>query len=331
MKNYFILVLLCGLSVILLPIVLITPNTTEKTTTQTDKTSQTQVIENDEKKAETIPQTTENSETITVFLSKEDKKIEISSFEYVCGSVAAEMPLAYEEEALKAQAVACYTNALRLKKSKDSKNSYISDDTAVHQGYINKKQRKEKWGEDFELYEQKLQNAVKEVFGKAIYYENELCVASFCAISNGKTENAENLWDFEIPYLKTADSSGDKLSPKYASTVTYTKDEFISLCKKAGVTVTNLNQIKIIDKSEIGTVLKVKINNKTYTGEKTREIFSLRSPTFTIKADKNTITFNVKGYGHGIGLSQNGANCLAQQGYTYDEILKHYYTGVKIK
>ncbi len=328
MKKYFLLIFLCAISIIIIPVGLteknsnrsfsgeINNNTTNSTTKSPTKTA----IENEKKE-----------ETISVFLSEKNKTVNVNSFEYICGSVAAEMPLAYEKEAIKAQAVACYTNALRLKKSKEAENGDISDDTAVHQGYISEAQRREKWGEDFRIYEEKLKNAVTEIYGKALYYKGNLCVASFSAISNGKTENAENLWGFKIPYLISVDSSGDKVSPKYASSVSYTEKEFISICKKAEISVTSVKDIKITEKSETGMVLKVKIGKKELTGQKARDIFKLRSPTFTIKTDKNSITFAVKGYGHGVGLSQNGANYLAQQGYTYEEILKHYYTDVTIK
>ncbi len=277
-----------------------------------------------------------NEETIAVFRTVSNKTINLTMHEYVCGSVAAEMPLAYEEEALKAQAIACYTNALRLKSTSDNKsNGDISDNTAIHQGYIDENERKKKWGKDFEKYEEKLQDAVNSVENTAIYYNDELCVAAFCAISNGKTEDAKYLWGTEVPYLKSVESEGDKLSPGYASTLSYSKSEFTKLIKNEKNKTDNINTLKNIikttKKSPSGTVLKCEINGNEYTGEEVRKLFSLRSPTFTVKSTDSAITFSVSGYGHGIGLSQYGANYLAQQGYSYEEILKHYYTGVEIK
>ncbi len=246
------------------------------------------------------------------------------------------MPLAYEEEAIKAQAVACYTNALRLKNANQNSNEGdISDDTTVHQGYIDKTERKEKWGKDFNKYEEKLQKAVTDVENMAIYYNDKLCVAAFSAISNGKTEDAENLWGTEVPYLKSVKSDGDKLSPGYASVVSLDKDDFIKILEKEKIKTDNIkslkNIIKIEEKSPCGTVLKCEINGKSYTGEEVRKIFSLRSPTFTVKSTDSSVTFSVTGYGHGIGLSQYGSNYLAQQGYSYKEILEHYYTDIEIK
>ncbi len=328
MKKYFLLILLCAVSIITIPVGLIekdTVNFSEEKNNNKPTAAKTTAV------AEATTKNEKKEETIAVFLSDKNTTVNVSGFEYICGSVAAEMPLAYEEEAIKAQAIACYTNALRLKKNNEAEKGDISDDTAVHQGYISKTERKEKWGEDFPFYEEKLQNAVKKIYGKALYYEDNLCVASFSAISNGKTENAENLWGFKIPYLISVDSSGDKLSPKYPSSVTYTEKEFISLCKKSEISADSVKDIKVTKRSETGMVLKINIGNKELTGQEAREIFKLRSPTFSVKTDKNTVTFTVKGYGHGVGLSQNGANYLAQQGYTYEEILKHYYTDVTIK
>ncbi len=324
MKNYLILILLCGISILLIPLAMVTRNTVPVSTTTTY--SQTQA----DKQATTQP-----PETISVFRTLTNTAEEITLFEYVCGSVAAEMPLAYNEEAIKAQAVTCYTNALRQKLTGNGEKGDISDDTTVHQGYIDKAERQRKWGTDFEKYEKKLQDAVKAVEGEALYYEGKLCVAAFCAISNGNTENAENLWGTKVPYLVSVKSEGDPLSPTYASTVSFSKDEFLKIAEKLGVEAKNLedlaNVIKNTKTSQSGTVLTSEICGEKFTGEQIRKAFSLRSPTFTIKTTKNAVTFSVSGYGHGIGMSQYGANYYAEKGWDYKKILKHYYSGVEIK
>ncbi len=282
--------------------------------------------------------TTEKSnpgETISVFRTSVNKAQSITMFEYVCGSVAAEMPLAYHEEALKAQAVACYTNALRLKTDSTYENGDISDDSRIHQGYIDEAQRREKWGADFNKYESKLKAAVKAVESKALYYDNELCVAAFYAISCGKTENAKNIWGTDVPYLVSVDSSGDKYSPNYASTVVFDKTDFVEnaqeICPEIKNIKTTENVITVTKKSPSGTVLQATLNGKTFTGEEIRKAFSLRSPVFTVKATADTVTFNVSGYGHGVGLSQYGSDYLARQGMNYKEILSHYYSGAELK
>lgn len=322
MKKFSIIVILAALSMTLIPFSAF--KTTKQTLVQDTQTT-IQVATSEQK-----PQ-----QSITVFRSLKNTSQEIDMFEYVCGSVAAEMPLAYDEEALKAQAVACYTNAVRMKKAgKDSVN-HITDDSTIDQGYIDIEQRREKWGKDFEKYENKLKNAVKEVENQALFYNDELCIAAFYAISGGKTEDAKNIWGSEVAYLKSVPSEGDKLSPQYASSVAFSKENFFKAAKKAKLvskepsTLENIIEIK--EKTPSGTVLSATINGKNYTGEQIRKAFSLRSPVFTIKTTADTITFSVCGYGHGVGMSQYGADYLAKQGNSYQEILKHYYTGVEIK
>ncbi len=326
MKKYLILIILAAISCISVPLALIKESPADVNTKPTDETT----TEN------TTQAVTETGETIAVFRTVGNETVDMTMFEYVCGSVAAEMPLAYHEEAIKAQAVACYTNALRLKNSQsDAQKGDISDDSKVHQGYIDEAQRREKWGEDFEKYEQKLKEAVKAVENEALYYNGELCVAAFYAISCGKTEDAENIWGTEVPYLKSVKSEGDKLSPQYASTVSFNREDFIKYAKNLDLTESDISDIKtavkITEKSDSGTVLSATVCDKNFTGEEVRKAFSLRSPVFTVKTTADTVTFSVSGYGHGVGLSQYGSDYMARQGSTYKEILEHYYTDIEIK
>ena len=321
MKKFLSLIILSAIVIIILPLALLKENLTPPESIFTPQTS--------------TSQSAEKNNTLTVFRSVNQENVEIDFFEYVCGSVAAEMPLSYHEEALKAQAVACYTNALRLKNISESNATYdISDDSSIHQGYLSKEQRKEKWGEDFDKYESKLESIVKSVENLAIYYNDQLCIAAFHAISCGKTENAENIWGEKVPYLVSVKSAGDNLSPQYSSVVVFEKDEFIEIAKSLtkNKNIKNLkNVIEIKEKTKTGTVQKIVLNKKDFTGEEMRKAFSFRSPVFTIKATEKTVTFNVTGYGHGIGMSQYGADFMARQGSSYEEILKHYYKGVEIK
>ena len=332
MKNYVVSIIFIFISLIITPLFIIRGSTTDSNAF--DNTNQTTAIETTSKSSDT----TTNDDSITVFLSNQNKNITMSEFEYVCGSVAAEMPLAYHEEALKAQAVACYTNCLRLKNSnnkEESNGADISDDISVHQGYITEDERKEKWGDDFNKYESKLRSIVTDVLGEYITYDEKICVAAFSAICTGTTETAENVWGSKTPYLVSVKSEGDKLSPTYSSTVTFSKSQFISIMKDLGVSIDSKADLtEIIGKSKAtkaGTVLTIKINSKEVTGSNMRQAFSLRSPAFKITATENEVTFNVSGYGHGVGMSQYGADYMARQGSTYDEILKHYYKGVEIK
>lgn len=320
MKNFFRLVMFCAVTIAFLPFAILNKEINmQGISVQTPATTSA------------TPQ--ENIDTVSVFRSNAKETVEIKFFEYVCGSVAAEMPLSYHEEALKAQAVACYTNALRLKK--ESEESYhISDDSSVHQGYLTQEQRQEKWGGDYEKYEAKLESIVKSVENQAIYYDDALCVAAFHAICSGKTESAENIWGQKVPYLISVKSNGDNLSPQYSTELVFDKEDFLKYSEKIGITenVSSLkNIIKITKTSKAGTVLKATIKNKEFTGEEIRKAFGLRSSAFTVKTTKTALTFNVTGYGHGVGMSQYGADFMARQGSSYEEILKHYYKGVEIK
>ena len=331
MKNYIISIIFIFISLIITPVLIFRGDTANSKTFE--KANNTTTIGTT---LDSSPNTEAND--ITVFLSKQNKNITMSEFEYVCGSVAAEMPLAYHEEALKAQAVACYTNCLRLKENSNKEKingADISNDITVHQGYITEVERKEKWGDDFNKYESKLRNIVTEIQGEYLTYNDKICVAAFSAICTGTTETAENVWGSKTPYLVSVKSEGDKLSPTYSSTVTFSKSQFISIMKDLGVSIDSKTDLrKIIGKpktTKAGTVLNIKINSKEVSGSDIRTAFSLRSPAFKITATEKEVSFNVSGYGHGVGMSQYGADFMARQGSTYDEILKHYYKGVKIE
>ena len=334
MKNYLISIVFIFISLIITPVALLSGGVVSQNNTiiAVEQTTSDKV-ENTKKTDSDTPE-----DSITVFLSDTKENLAVSEFEYVCGSVAAEMPLMYHEEALKAQAIACYTNSLRLKNSKNKSEingADISDNPATHQGYLTREERKEKWGEDYQKYESKLETIVKAVEGEFLTYDNEYCLCAFSAICTGTTESAENLWGEKIPYLVSVKSSGDTLSPQYSSTNTFTKSQFISIMKDLDISINSkANLEEIIGKtktSKAGTVLKIEINKKSLTGEQIRNAFSLRSSAFKITATENEVTFKVSGYGHGVGMSQYGADFMARQGSTYEEILKHYYKGVEIQ
>ena len=335
MKNYLISIVFIFISLIITPVALLSGGVASQTGTiiSAEQTTSDKV-ENAQKSDGDTPE--EN--VITVFLSDTKKNLTVSEFEYVCGSVAAEMPLMYHEEALKAQAIACYTNSLRLKNSKNKSainGADISDNPATHQGYLTREERKEKWGDDYQKYESKLETIVKAVESEYLTYNGEYCLCAFSAICTGTTESAENVWSEKIPYLVSVKSSGDTLSPQYSSTNTFTKSQFISIMKDLDVSINSKTNLEdVIGKSKTskaGTVLKIEINKKSLTGEQIRNAFSLRSSAFKITATENEVTFKVSGYGHGVGMSQYGADFMARQGSTYEEILKHYYKGVEIQ
>ncbi|MCR4925350.1 MAG: stage II sporulation protein D [Clostridiales bacterium] len=280
----------------------------------------------------------DEASTVKVFLNQSSDVVEMSSLEYLVGCVAAEMPAVYNVEALKAQAVVSNTYLKKVQRgTKDEalKGADISDSSKTHQGYINKEERQKRWGDNFEKYEEKITNAVKEVKDYIITYNGELITAAYHAISAGQTEDAVNVWGKSVPYLKSVESEFDKLSPDFSAELSINKDDFknklkdkesIDFSADAGQWINSE-----IDYSDTGTVMKIKIGGQDFSGQEIRNIFSLRSAVFSVSYKDGAFIFKTSGYGHLVGLSQYGADYMARQGSSWEEIIKHYYTGVEIE
>lgn len=277
---------------------------------------------------------------IKVLLTDESKVVTVSMTEYLIGALASEMTPLYHAEALKAQAAVCRTYAEKMitqqkeNPSSELQGADISDDSSKHQGYMTKEERKEKFGDQFETYEAKLSDAVKEGGSYIITYDGELITAAFHAISSGQTESSKNLWGSDLPYLQPVQSAGDKLSPDYASTVSLTDAQFKEKAAALKGAVFSDNSDEWLGKASVsdsGTVISITIGGEEFTGLEVREAMGLRSPCFTVKHENGTFIFSVSGYGHGAGMSQYGADYMARQGSSWQEIIKHYYTGVEIE
>ena len=265
----------------------------------------------------------------------ESKEVsEVPAADYVFGVVAAEMPASYQPEALKAQAVAAYTYACYKRQSRiDTGGKYdLSADSSDDQGFLSTDKLTEKWGDKAGEYTEKITAAVSEVLGYMITYEGKPVFAAYHAISGGKTESAGNVWTKDYPYLKPVDSVGDLLCPTYLSEATFSAEDFA----KAAASLCNLTGdpsgwIGEPQRSDSGTVLSYPLGGTKVTGKKMREAFSLRSANFDLTFANGTFTFTVRGYGHGVGMSQYGANYMALQGNTFIEILAWYYTGCTLE
>lgn len=282
---------------------------------------------------ETQKPTVGKEEDKVKLLNTDDKVIKVSVEDYLLGVVACEMPASFESEALKAQAVAAYTMYLYRKNENKDKEYEITGDSLIDQGYLDKEKRKEKWSANFDKHEQKIKESVKKVLNQAITYKDSPILAAYHSISGGRTENAKNVWNIDLPYLKPVESVSDMLCTDYISTVTYTKDEFISLAtnlnlKLSGEVKDFISEPKC---TESGTVSSYKLGEKEFSGQQIRKAFNLRSANFDIAAANDNIVFTVRGYGHGVGLSQNGANYMAKQGSNYKEIINWYYSECKIQ
>lgn len=275
-------------------------------------------------------------DTISVYNPETDDSFTMDFRDYIIGVVAAEMPAQFHEEALSACAAAAATLARKkiiTGTDESLSGAVISTDPAKHQAFTDTKELKERWGDDFDEYYEKISAAVDKAIDYSITYEGDLIVAAYHAISPGKTEEAENVWIGGFPYLTSVESPGDKLSPKYSSEVKVTFEEFKNTFTEKGAV---LPEDKTLwfgsgEYSDAGTLKKISIGGKNFTGEELRSLFSLRSAAVTLSMNNEGITFSVKGYGHGVGMSQYGADYYARQGYTWQEIIKHYYTGVEIE
>lgn len=277
--------------------------------------------------------TEETAESVQVFMPEGGSVETMSMRDYVICALAAEMPAAYEEQALRAQAAACVTLARYMKARSGGNEALngadIAADPAKNQGYMTVEEMKSRWGSDFKKYYDKLCAAVDEVIGYSVTYEGAPAMTAFHAISAGVTENARNVWDKDIPYLISVDSAGDTGSPGYLTAAELTREE---LLKKLSVETPDEDALPVAEESytRAGTLRSVKLCGKVFTGEKLREELGLRSCAITVSEKDGVFTFEVRGYGHGVGMSQYGANCLAKEGKTWREIIAHYYPGTEI-
>ena len=251
--------------------------------------------------------------------------ININLEDYIIGVVAAEMPASFELEALKAQAVAARTYALYKKNSRKGQYDLIKG--VKDQAYQDNEELLKKWKLNFFKYYLKVREAVEETQNEVITYDGEIINAFYFSMSNGYTENCELVFSEDLPYLNSVPSSWDNASlNNYENTKTFTKADF---CAKLGLTCNNL-EIENITRSNSNRVLNITINNQTFKGTNFRTLLGLRSTDFDININNEEITITTRGYGRGVGMSQYGANGMAKEGYSYQEILKYYYQNTEI-
>ncbi|MBQ3202573.1 MAG: stage II sporulation protein D [Clostridia bacterium] len=269
-----------------------------------------------------------------------DQVVTLAEEDFLLRVLAMEMSPDNHEEALKAQAVATYTYYARRRQAQAAKADpalkgadFAAPNDTFPAAYTEEKLR-ERWGEKYEENQQKLTAVIQAVSGVTITHNGALIDACYHAISCGSTEAAVTVWGSDIPYLQAVASPGDRLAPTYASQVTHSKEDV-----KAILTA-ELPKLRLGEDpadwfgtpslSDAGTVAEQPVGDSRLAGTRIRQLFGLRSAAFAITYADGTFTFSVKGYGHGVGMSQYGADYLARQGYTYDEILRYYYTDVTI-
>ena len=279
----------------------------------------------------------QETQQIPFFDHRENKLILMDFEQYIIGVVGAEMPTNYEPEALKAQAVAARTYALRKilrGHCATHPEAAICTDSKCCQAYISDARMAERWGDSAGMRYNILAEAVMSTAGEVLCYNGEVIDAMFHACSGGMTENSENVYANALPYLRGVESPYEE--PMRTQTV---KVSFADAVEKinaaypeANVTLENVrNAIELVEMFPSGRVKTVRLGSIEIVGKKLRMVFDLESAMYTVEVTDDGFVFSVKGYGHGVGMSQNGANGMAKQGATYDEILKHYYTGVTIE
>lgn len=249
----------------------------------------------------------------------DNKVINVPLEEYIIGVVAAEMPVSFDIEALKAQAVASRSYVAKKKFT-------VTNDTS-NQVYLNKSTLKKKWGSEYKQNINKIKKAVYDTKGEVLVYKNEVIEALFFSTSSGYTENSEEVFSESRPYLKSVASTWDSISPSYQEIHFIKKEEF---CDKLSIDCNNL-EIKIVDVTSTGRSKKIEINNKIYDSSEFIKKLNLKSSYLTISVLNDNVVIETKGYGHGVGMSQYGALAMALNGSKYDEILKYYYQNSEIK
>lgn len=294
-------------------------------------------------KEDIILQKDNKTPNIKVYLSEENKIVDMNLEEYVRGVVCAEMPAEFGLEALKAQAVAARTYALAHiesyggTKCLDAKGADICD-TVNSQAFMNKEKRFSLWGSSSALgYWNKITDAVNQTEGKILTYDGKLVLEPYYfAVSSGKTESAIDVFNSDEPYLKSVSSPGEEVAKNYKTSKKYSGTQFINIINarysKANLALKTVkNQIAVQEKTSAGSVKKIKLGNITISGADFRSLFNLNSSNFKIIFTGKDIQIDCFGYGHGVGMSQWGADIMAKSGNSFEQILSHYYQGIKVE
>lgn len=319
MKGTTILCLLLFLSMLLIPFLSIGAELSDKALPNAPKTT------------ESAPAIQPTGDSFRILDESTQQVLNVSDADFLYGAIVTEMGPASEPEALKAQAVAAYTYYSRLRKQAQEKNA-DSDFTADPQNwkvYVTIEQMQQRWGDQFQGYYDKLTSVVSDVAGKVLESDGELIDATYYAISSGKTESSEDVWGGKLDYLVPVASPGDMLANGYQTTVTLSAEEFknavLKVLPKADFSGDPYTWVGNAQRTNSGTVETIAIGGKEMKGDAARSAFGLRSANFTVSYLDGVFSFLVKGYGHGVGMSQTGAQFMAEHGATYEEILAWYY------
>ena len=261
--------------------------------------------------------------------------LEVPMEEYLTGVVLSEMPASFETEALKAQAVAARTFALRQMAGGKHTDCDLCADGGCCQAWSSREAMEQKLGDGWLRYWRKASEAVCQTAGEVLTYEVQLIDAAYFSCSGGRTEDAVAVWGSEVPYLRSVPSRGEEDAPPFESEAVIPLAQFRSVIleenPQADLSGPAAGWFGELTHTEGGGVETLKIGGQPFSGTRLRTLFGLRSAKFSVGVAEGEIVFEVSGYGHRVGMSQYGANAMAKAGSSYREILQHYYTGVTIE
>ncbi|WP_423800083.1 stage II sporulation protein D [Neobacillus sp. SAB-20_R2A] len=331
MKNIKPLIVLAAFLIaltLIIPAVLVLPFSSEKASGKLGE----DLAKKQPAAQETTSPSSDAAIDVAVFRTAKSAIEETPLEDYLVGVVAAEMPADFNEEALKAQALTARTYIVNRLVKGDTigapKGSQVTDTPQLHQAYIDDAQQRKNWGKDYEWKKKKILEAVRSTSGQILTYNGEPIDALFFSTSNGFTENSEDYWSGSIPYLRSVSSPWDKDSPKFTNQKVVTVKEFES---RLGVKIGSSNALgKIVARTEGKRVAKVDFNGKVLTGRNIRDKLDLKSSDFSWERKGNNIVITTRGNGHGVGMSQYGANGMAAEGKNYKDIVQYYYKGVEV-
>ena len=258
---------------------------------------------------------------------KDNSIIKVPLEDYIVGVLAGEMPIDFEEEAFKAQAVAARSYVL-IKMKENINNDYDVVDTVQNQVYLDYVYLKNVWKNNYIKNINKLKKVVKDTKGQYLEYNGEIAQTMYFSTSTGVTENCKEIFGNDVPYLTSVDSKWDNISPLYETSQEYNINEFF---QKLNLPYSNVLNISYIKRTSTGRNIKLMINNNIYNASDIMQIFNIKSTFFNITKNNNIIKISSKGYGHGVGMSQYGAQAMALKKYKYNQILYHYYKNTKLK
>ena len=334
MKKIYVLLIIFIFCTFAIPIIFTKNTVSGKNVNETNEIQE----ENEIQEVQMIDYDYKQYDTIKLLHADTGEIEELPLDTYLLGVVSAEMPANFEQEALNAQALVARTYTIYSIVHNQDKHGEadICDDSNCCQAWISKEDRMARWEEaERESNWRKIDVAVNTTAGRIITYNGEVIDAFFHSNSGGTTEAPVNVWGgTNYPYLQSVETAGEDAYSQYSSEVVLTKEELQNkiLAKHSDFTI-DYNQsdcIQILEYTESGRVKTIKIGNLNLSGVEVRSTLGLKSANFEITIDGDNIKFAVKGYGHGVGMSQTGADSMAKSGSNYEEIVKHFYTGVEI-